>query len=268
VLFDLQSPGRRRIIKVVYAILAALLAVGLVGFGIGSDATGGISEIFTGNSSTDTGYEEEIEDREKDAQENPRDPQAQLELITLYIQDGNAKLGVDEATGQTAVTAEAEESFNKAADAFAAYLALKPKQVDSGAALQMANAYFLMAQAPDQTLSDAIAQVENAAEAQQVAADTDPSRGNLNNLAYYLFIAGDFAAAERAAEQAIAKAPKGQQEQLRKNFDQLRQQGEQLQKQLKAEQKAIQQGQQGGGGENPLEGSGGTLGGGGALGAP
>ena len=44
VLFDLQSPGRRRVIKVVYAMLAILLAVGLVGFGIGSDATGGISD--------------------------------------------------------------------------------------------------------------------------------------------------------------------------------------------------------------------------------
>lgn len=259
-LFDLQSPGRRRIIKVVYSILALLLAVGLVGFGIGSDATGGISEIFTGNSGTDTGFEDEIEDREQDAEENPRDPRAQLALVTLYIQDGNAKLGQDEETLQPVVTSEAEESFTKAADAFAAYTALKPKKPDTGAAIQMASTYFLLAQSGEQTLADALAEVENAAEAQRVAATADPSTGNLRNLAYYQFLSGNFAQAEQAAQQAVANAPAGQQAALRKQFEQLRKQGEALQKQLEQEQKQGAQQQQGGG-ANPLDGAGGALGG-------
>jgi hypothetical protein len=258
VLFDLQSPGRRRIIKVVYAMLAILLAVGLVGFGIGSDATGGISEIFGQGGGADTGFEDEIEDAEKRAEENPKDPAAQVALVNLYIQQGRQQLDVDEATQQPIVTSEAEESYNKAADSFAAYLALKPKRLDSAAALQMAGAFFLLAQG-QQSLTDAVAEVENAAEAQQVAVDAEPSRGNLGNLAFYLLLAGQFDRADAVIAQAVAKGSK------ESEFAQARQQGEALQKQLKQEQKQGAAAE----GENPLGGAGGALGGDtGALGTP
>jgi hypothetical protein len=257
VLFDLQSPGRRRVIKVVYAMLAILLAVGLVGFGIGSDASGGLSEIFGGGGSADTGFEDEIEDREKQAEAAPKDPRPQLELITLYIQQGNQHLEVDEATQQPIVTSDAEESFNKAADSFQAYLALKPKNVDSGAALQMASTFFLLAQGQT-SLTEALAEVENAAEAQQVAVDQEPSGGNLGNLAFYQLLAGQFSRADETIALAVAKGAK------ENEFTQARAQGEALQKQLKQEQK-----QGAAEGDNPLGGAGGSLGGDtGALGTP
>jgi tetratricopeptide (TPR) repeat protein len=266
VLFDLQSPGRRRIIKVVYAMLAILLAVGLVGFGIGSDATGGISEIF-GGGTADTGFEDEIEDAEKRAEEQPKNERAQLELVTLYIQQGNQQLEADEATGQASVTPDAEESYGKAADAWDAYLKLKPKKPDTGAALQLANVNFLIAQNASSGVDAQIA-VENAAEVQQVAADADPSRGNLGNLALYLYFAGNFAAADAAAAKAVAATPKDDQAASRKQFDQIKQQAEAFAKQVKAEQKqgaAVE-------GQNPLGGASGGLGGGttggGALGTP
>ena len=262
-LFDLQSPGRRRIIKVVYAMLAILLAVGLVGFGIGSDATGGLSEIFGGGGGTDTGFEDQIDDAETKAQENPKDPNAQLELVTLYIQQGNQLLDVDETTQQTVLTPDAEEAYNKAADSWDAYLKLKPKKPDSGAAIQLASTFFVLAQ-NSTSATEARVQVENAAEAQQVATDTDPSRGNLGNLALYLYFAGDFAAADQAAADALAKTPKDEQKTAQQNFDDLKKQAEAFDKQLAKEKK------QGASGENPLEGSGGALGGGGtgALGTP
>jgi hypothetical protein len=265
VLFDLQSPGRRRVIKVVYAMLAILLAVGLVGFGIGSDATGGLSEIF-GGGSTDTGFEEEIEDAENKAAETPKDPRPQLELVTLYIQQGNSQLEADEATQQTIITPEAEESFNKAADSWEAYLKRKPPKPDTAGALQIASIYFLLAQ-NSASAADARAAVENAAEAQQVAVDVDPSRGNLGNLANYLYFAGQTAAADQAAAQAVAKAPKAEQADLQKAFDQIKEQAAAFQKQVAAERK---QGAQTEGGENPLGGAGGALGGGsgGSLGTP
>lgn len=264
-LFDLQSPGRRRVIKVVYAMLAILLAVGLVGFGIGSDATGGLSEVF-GGGGADTGFEDEIEDAEKKVEENPKDAAAQAALVNLYIQQGNQQLDADQTTGQTIVTSEAEESYNKAADAWAAYLKLKPRKPDTGAAIQLANAHFLLAQNSASAV-DARTQVENAAEAQQVVVDEDPSRGNLGNLALYLFFSGDFAAADDAAANSVAATPKAEQKTTEKQFDQIRKQAEAFEKQLKQEQK------QGAGaqGENPLGGAGGALGGGGtggALGTP
>ena len=260
-LFDLQSPGRRRVIKVVYAMLAILLAVGLVGFGIGSDATGGISEIFGGSGSTDTGFEEEIEDAEKRVEANPKDAAAQLELVTLYIQQGDGQLDADEATGQTIVTADASESYNQAADAWAAYLALKPPKPDTGAALRVANVYFLLAQ-NSASAAEAQTAVENAAEAQQVAADADPSRGNLGNLALYLYFAGKFAEGDAAADQSAAKTPKAEQGTTRKQLEQIRQQAEAFQKQVAQEKKQGASGE----GENPLGGAGGALGGGSGAG--
>ncbi len=41
-LFDLRSRGRRRTVRVVYAFLAIVMVVGLVGLGIGTGSTGGI----------------------------------------------------------------------------------------------------------------------------------------------------------------------------------------------------------------------------------
>lgn len=259
-LFDLQSPGRRRIIKVVYAMLAVLLAVGLVGFGIGSDATGGLSDIFGGGSAS-SGFEGQIEDAETKAEEKPNDARAQLEVAVLYIQQGNQQLDADQATGQTIVTPDAEESFNKAADAWAAYLKLKPPKPDTGTAIQLAGVHFLLAQ-NSSSLTDAIVELENAVDAQRVATDADPSVGNLGNLAYYLYLSGQIAEADTVAAQAVAKTPKDEQAQARKEFEAIKKQAEAIQKQVAQEKK------QGAatGGENPLQGAGGALGGGSSLG--
>ena len=48
-LFDLRSPGRRRVIKVVYLFLAVLIGVGLVGFGVGTG--GNFGGLFNAASS-------------------------------------------------------------------------------------------------------------------------------------------------------------------------------------------------------------------------
>ena len=262
-LFDLQSPGRRRIIKVVYAVLAALLFVGLVGFGIGSNVSGGgLSDLFGGGGSADTSFDSEISDAEKKLETNPKDVQARLDLVTLHLQAGNSQLDVDQSTGQTVLTSDAEDSFNKAADAWDAYLKTKPAKPDSGAAMQMAGTFFLLAQ-NSTSADDARTQVQAAADAQQVAVDVNPSRGNLGNLAPYLYFAGDFAKADQVAAQAVAKAPKGQQAQLQKQFDSIKQQAEAFEKQLKQEQK-----QGASQGSNPLENSGGSLSGGSGLGTP
>jgi tetratricopeptide (TPR) repeat protein len=218
--------------------------------------------VFGGGGSADTGFEDEIEDNEKKVEANPKDLQARLALVTLNLQGGNTQLDVDESTGQTVLTSDAEESFNKAADAWAAYLKQKPAKPDTGAALQMAGTFFLLAQSST-TGADASSQVEAAADAQQVAVDQDPSRGNLGNLALYLYFAGKFDQADQVAAEAIAKEPKDSQAQLQKQFDGIKKQAEAFEKQLKAERK--QGAQQG---SNPLENSGGSLGGGSSLGTP
>ena len=57
-LFDLRGRGRRRAVKVIYLGLALLLGGGLVLFGIGGDAHGGLGDAFKDNSGSAAGQSE------------------------------------------------------------------------------------------------------------------------------------------------------------------------------------------------------------------
>ena len=262
-LFDLRDPRRKNAIRVIYAMLAVLMGGGLILFGIGGEVSGGLFEgLGIGSGSGGSTFEDQIEDAEKEAEENPRDQQALLDLVTLNIQAGNEQAeGIDEQTQFPIFGADSEESFGKAADAWDRYLSLKPPEPDSGAALLLAQSFFQLAVNAD-TAADARADVDNAAEAQRVAAEENPGLANYRDLAQYLYLAGKFPAGDRAAAQAVAAAPPGQRKQLRKQIEQGEQGARQFDKQVKAEAKGTGQG------GNPLEESGGALGGGGALSAP
>ncbi len=258
-LFDLQSPRRRRVVQVVFGSLAALFAISFVGFGIGSSGTGGIFDALGLTNSSGpaaTSFDDQISDAENKIEQNPRDQQALLELVTLELQAGNSQLDIDQTTGQPSVTSDAEDHFNAAADAWDRYLKLDPAKPDSGAALQMSGAFFLLAQSAT-TATEAQLQVANAAQAQRVAAEQNPSTGNLNQLALYLYFAGRFAEGDRAAAEAVAKAPAPQRNGLRTQLEQLKKQAKQLEQSVKQEAKGAAQG------GNPLEQGGGALSGGG-----
>lgn len=54
-LFDLRSRGRRRTVRVVYALLALVMVVGLVGLGVGTGSSGGILNAGENGSSGGSG---------------------------------------------------------------------------------------------------------------------------------------------------------------------------------------------------------------------
>jgi hypothetical protein len=270
-LFDLRG-RRRRFIQVIYAALAVLMGGGLILFGIGGDVSGGLLEgLGIGGQGTggESGFGDQIEEAEKRTQTNPQDAEAFLELVKLNYSDGNQKLEVDETTGQPiGVPSEAADSYQRAADAWASYLALKPKQPDAGAGGAVSQAYFYLA-VSSTTASDAIANLKAAAEAEKVVAETTPEVGPLTALARYLYLAGDTAAAEQAKQQALAVAgPQAQR--VTQELKAAEEQGQALaQEAAKAQKEAEAGGAAPGGaapgGENPLQGGGlGGLSGGGA----
>jgi tetratricopeptide (TPR) repeat protein len=261
VLFDLRSPRRRAAIKVIYSMLAILMGGGLIFFGIGSDATGGLADIFGEGGGGGSTFDDQIEDAEKQVEETPRDQAALLELVSLYLQAGGQQLDVDPETGATLLTTDAEASYIAAADAWARYLRLEPKKPDPTTALLLANSSFVIAQ-NSSTAADAQGALENAAEFQQVAAEGNPIPGNLANLALYLYFAGRFAEADRVAARAIAKAPPNERKAQRKQLEDVEKQARQFQKQVEAEAKGA------GTGTNPLEDPSGLGGLGGALSTP
>jgi len=285
-LFDLQSPGRRRVIKVIYGTLAVLMGGGLIFFGIGSDATGGLSDIFTGGGSdVEEQFKDQIEDAENRAAENPNDAPAQAELVQLYYQVGNDQLEVDEETGRQRFTSDAQESYTKAVNAWDRYVKLTNGKPDSSTALLAVQAYSALAngaltaaaqgggQEALDSADDALTFFQSAGEAQRTIADQGGNPDDLASVAQFLYFAGDFGAADAAAQEAAAAAKGGQANQIERQLEQVEKQARRLNDEIDTFRnqlaKAGAQGGAGATGENPLSdlGGGGALGGSGAGGA-
>jgi hypothetical protein len=287
-LFDLRSPGRRRVIKVIYGGLAFLMAGGLIFFGIGSDASGGLSEIFSGNSGEDTGFEDQIDDANERLETNPQDKAALIELVEAHYRAGTSRIEIDEETGQQDITAEAEEELQRGADAWDQLQKVSGKQgAPSSTALLAVQIFSTIAQGDladaaagsgQEALDhadDSLANWQAAAEAQEVATGQRKDAESYANLAVYLYSAGNFEAGDAAAQQAAAAAKGDEAKELEKELKGAEQQARQISTAIESYRKQLakagaQAGAPGGGatGENPLSGIGGGGLGGGALGAP
>jgi tetratricopeptide (TPR) repeat protein len=288
-LFDLRSPGRRRFIKVIYGGLAFLMAGGLIFFGIGSDASGGLSEIFSGGGGGgDTGFEDQIEDAEKTLEENPQDTAALAELVQLHYQSGNKLVEIDEQTQQAVLTAEAEEEYTKAADAWDRYVKLTKAKIDTGVALSAVQNFGALASglltkaalgtgpgALDDA-DDSLANWNAAAEAQGLIAEQGGDAEAYRRLAEYYYFAGEFDKGDQAAQQAVGAAKGDEAKQIEDALKAAEQQGRQVntaideyRKQLEKATAGAPGGAPGGAtGENPLSDLGGGGLSGGGLGGP
>jgi hypothetical protein len=247
-LFDLRGK-RRRLIQVVYAVLAALFLISFVGFGIGSDVSGGIFDALGvgggDSSSSNPQYEEEIEEAEQRLQQDPKDERALLTLAETHYLAGQSALEADETTGQPVITDEARVQLDESVSAWERYLK-QTKQPTANVAALVVQAYVL--------LNDA----RGAAEAQRIVAEDRPSQGAYSNLALYLYASGDFEGGDEAAAKAVAEADPSQRKTVQRQLDRIAESARRFeQKQEKAAEKAPQ-------GQNPLQA---PLGGGG-LGAP
>ena len=279
-LFDLQSPGRRRVIKVIYAMLAVLMGGGLIFFGIGSDASGGLSEIFGGGGGTDKPFEDDIEDAEKRAEANPQDAAAQCELVQLHYQAGTQQIEVDPETGSQDLTTDAEESLTKSADAWDRCQKLSGAKVDPSAALLAVQTYSTLANAKlrqaasgsgQEALDDAddsLTAWNSAAGAQQVIADDRGDAEAYATLAQFLYFGGEFDAADQATQQALSLATGKERTQIENEAEQVEQQARGLIDEIETFRKQLAQAGAGApaGGDNPLSDLGGGGGSGGGLG--
>ena len=284
VLFDLQSPGRRRVIKVVYGTLAVLFVVGFVVFGVGSDfGGGGIADIFGGGggSADENPFEDEISAAEDTLQTNPKDQAALLALAKAHVATASTRADVDEESGVAVPNSEAGEESAKAVDAWTRYVKLA-KKPDPATAGQIANAYFLaqgIVLAPDAsgrlavafgtpTIFDAQSAAKGAAAAQAILAADQPGANTLSTQALFQYYAGDTAGAQQTEQQALALAKKpAEKKQLQKIFDAYAQLGTLIQEGI---EKAKKEQAAGGGGASgsgaSLDQFGGGLQGGGGSG--
>jgi hypothetical protein len=264
VLFDLQSPGRRRVIRVVYAVLAGIMFIGFVGFGIGTAGNGPLSDLFGGGGSSDasSAFDDDITTAQQQIQANPKTEKGYLDLANAYL--GKSRSQGDEQNGFLIPNSDSGESAAKAIDAWTKYLALKPAHPNGTVAGQIATAYLLekgIVLAPDgsgrlaiafgsPTLFDAQDAAKLGAEAQQIAAQAQPSTNSYGTLALFENYAGDFGAATQAQNQALAKAQSSEKQSLTQQFKLYSQLGHQL-SQLVAKAQEQQKKQQAAGGQAP-----------------
>src|ERR687897_2821387 len=245
-LFDLRGK-RRRFIQVVYALLAALFLIGFVGFGVGSEAgSGGIFDALgiggDDTSSSNPQYDEDIDEAEQRLQQDPKDEQALLTLAQTHYLAGQGELETDETTGEPVLTDEARVDFDESIAAWERYLKLAKKPSDN-VATQVVNSYVF--------LNDA----EGAAETQRIVAEARPSQGAYSNLAFYLYLAGDFEGGDEAAKRAVAEAEGSQRKSIENQLARLEEQARKFEKRQKKQAGKAPEG------ANPLESPLGGLGG-------
>jgi hypothetical protein len=255
-LFDIRGK-RKHVIRVVYAILALLMGASLF-LVVGPF---NIANLIGGNAASETTkvLVEQAERTEAKLRREPDNPALLLSVTRSRIAAANAQTETDPQSGAPLIDAEARESFDKATEAWNGYLEQTEDPSSSGAQL-MASTFFTLAQSAGgiEAIDEALA---DAARAQRIAAEAQPSVGTLTTLAIYEYFDGDFAAGNKAGKEAEAKASAAQAKEIEKQLAEYRKRG----KSWEAEKKRVAKVEKEQGKES-LENPFGGLGGGTGLG--
>jgi hypothetical protein len=220
-LFDLRSPARRRMIKVIYTFLALLMAVGLVGFGIGGATSGGIFDVSGGcggSKDSNNQFQKDVDAAVKRTQTQPSNPGAWAALTRAQYQ--LAATQADQNTG--AFTADGRKDLLAADRAWKRYLVLAGDKADPNLASLMVQAY------------TGLNKPKEAVKAQQIVTSAKPSANAFYQLAVYAYAAKDNRTGDLASQKALELTPKDLQPSLRER--------------LKDAKTSAQQAQQGAGG--------------------
>jgi hypothetical protein len=292
VIFDLQSPGRRRVVRITFGALAVVFAISFVFLGVGTGGGGfSFSDLFGGGGggSSSNAFDSDIKAAEQQLQANPQDTAALANLVRLHY-----SAAVQEVNSDGTLTSDGEQQLREGADAWNKYVKLRKGNIESSAATyalttfeQLGTVDFQKARTDTsntEALTDVNAAVDewkSAALAQQVLIQAQPNKASANSyarLATYLYLSGQTQAGDQAAAQAKQKGGATNASSLDTQLKPIQQLGQQLQTAITQLTKQQQtQGATGGGatgggtagGGNPLGGLSGGFGGtGGTFGGP
>jgi hypothetical protein len=259
-LFD-TSGRRKRVIQVVYAILALLMGASLflvIGpFNLGE---------LVGNSSGGAGsasqvFDEQVERIEGRLARNPRDEQLLLTLTRAEINAGNARLEPGAEGEVPKVTPDAQDHFEAASEAWNRYLKQAGEDPSPAAAQLIGQTFFQLAES-SASLLQSVEFIARATKAQRIAAEEQPTANALSTLAIYEYFNGNYAAGDKVAKRVTAMASskaevEGVEKQLNeyrsrsKQFDRQKKELERVQRQANKEQLQNPLGGIGGAGESP-----------------
>lgn len=195
--FDLRG-RRKNVVKVVYAILALLMALSLL-LVVGPFSLG---ELVNSGSSSDASdaFVEQAERAEKKARKDPQNPDLLANLTRARINAGNAMVEFDSETGAATLTPEGRAQLELGSEAWDKYLKATDEP-NAGLAQTVARTLFTLAE-NGRNNNDIKANIRAAAAAQQIVAQQRPSIGTLSTLATYQLYAFDYAGAKRSQKKA------------------------------------------------------------------
>lgn len=250
-LFDIRG-RRKNVVRVVYAILALLMGLSL--FLVVGPAP--IQDLFGLNSATSNAsdqFEDQVERVELRLKKEPDNPELLLALTRAQINLGNSLAVSNPETGEFAFTPESRQELFRASETWSKYLKATD-QPNSGGAQLAAQAFFGLAQTA-RTTSEALSNVREAANAQQIVAEGRPSLGSLSTLAIYRYYSFDYDGADQARKQAEKYAgTKFEREELEKQLDEIEKRGHAFEKQVQQIEKEAEKARERGEGAtiNPL----------------
>jgi hypothetical protein len=208
-LFDLQSRGRKNVVKVIYLSLAILMGGGLVLFGIGTGTGGGgLLDIFTDQGQSTS---VQVSDAEKKANRavrlRPQDPEAWAALAKARYQTAGLGDNFDQTANQGigGFTAEGRAKLRSAAAAWERYLTLEQDDPDPDLARLIANVYD----------PSGIDEPAKAASAMEIVTEQEPSAASYSALAQYAYLADQERKGDLAAARAVELAPGAQRKLVR-----------------------------------------------------
>ncbi|MCB0861248.1 MAG: hypothetical protein KDB54_11410 [Solirubrobacterales bacterium] len=211
-LFDLRG-RRKRVIQVIYVLLAILMGASLLL--LGGSSTLGLQNLFGGDTSVNKSASDANVARANDLQtkfnQQPKNGNLAKELIRARFSAGNSLYAVDPDTQTTSITDDATTQLEMAAETWTKYLKITNDNPDPEVAQLMANVLFTLSQGS--TVAQFQSNIKDAAKAQQFVADSavkEQKNGGasaatqLTTLAIYQLYAQDYAAAEKTLNQALA----------------------------------------------------------------
>lgn len=194
-LFDLRGK-RRRAVQVTYASLALLMAVGLVGAGIGSDVSGGLFDIFRNDdgdvSDANKPIQERIDKANDKLKANPRDQAALIEVVRGHY----SLAATDTDRNDGTFGDDGKEQLKKASEAWKRYIALKPENIDPALATLMTTAYGELG----------LNEPQNATEAAELVAQERNDISSYVQLATFAYQAGQTRKGDLAGDKAMELA--------------------------------------------------------------
>jgi hypothetical protein len=206
-LFDLKGK-RRRAVQVTYLGLAILIGLGLVGFGVGSSVNGGLGDLFSGGSGSNTAnqtIQKQVDAANRRLRLNPHDQAALKQLIRSHYQ-----LATSDANSTTgAFTTKGKQQLGQAAAAWNRYLAQTPNP-DPAVAGMMFQAFGVQG----------LDRPEDATKTAEIVAAAQPTAQAYLIVIEYGSLARDTRAVDLATKRALALTPAGQRATVTKQISQ------------------------------------------------